>query len=265
MEVEMFAKAWWCILPAILSAQTQSQPRAATADQVSELAAQVKSLSVAQQRIEKEISAIFDVLSGKRPPLENVFVGVSGHPSLGSVDSALVMVEFTDFQCPFCGEFARTTFPRILADYVSNGKMRYVIRNFPLEDSHPFAKSAAEAGLCAQQQGKFWALHDYFFAHQDQIGTEGALDKLTAAGLDPGTMQRCINSGTSTVDLEQDMAEGRELGITGTPTFFLGYIDQSDPARMRAVRSILGGAPLREFQSAIEQTIKYGQQNRGDH
>lgn len=262
----MPVKVWGLFVPVMmLNAQTQSQPRPATADQISEIESQVKSLSVNQQRIEKKISAILDVLSGKKPPLEDVFVGLSGHPSLGSGNARLVMVEFTDFQCPFCAEYVRTTFPRIMADYVKTGKMRYVIRNFPLEDSHPFAKRAAETGLCAQQQGKFWPLHDYFFAHQDRLGSDQTVDGLSAVGLDPASIRRCIESGMSAVSLQEDMAEGRELGIAGTPTFFLGYVDQSDPSRMRAVRSIVGGAPLREFQSAVEQTLRYLEQNRGEH
>ncbi len=184
-----------------------------------------------------------DILTGKRPPLEDVFVNVAGSPSLGASDAKVTVVEFTDFQCAFCAAYAHGTFERIIKEYVQTGKVRYVVRNFPLEQSHPLARKAAEAGLCAHEQGKFWALHDRFFADQKKLAPSDLPDHVSAIGADLASINVCLESGKYGDRLAADLADGRDLRVVGTPTFFIGYADQSDPSRIRAVRSIGGDVP----------------------
>src|SRR3954454_12001787 len=96
------------------------------------------------------------------PSRQNVFVTVAGSPFMGRSDANVTIVEFSDFECPVCGDFARTTLPRIVSDYVSQGKVRYVSRPFSQEQSYPRARLAAESSLCANEQGKCWEVHERF-------------------------------------------------------------------------------------------------------
>jgi protein-disulfide isomerase len=185
---------------------------------------------------------------------------VAGSPSLGSSDAKVTIVEFTDFQCPFCGAYARDTFGRILSEYVKTGKVRYVSRNFPLDQIHPLAHKAAEAALCAEEQGKYWDLHDRFFADQKKITVDDIPEHAAAMGADAAALRKCMDSGKYAQKVATDLAEGQDLGVSGTPTFFMGYADTKNPSRVQAVRSVAGNAPYREFQKAIEEALEAAKQ-----
>ena len=96
-------------------------------------------------------------------------IGIGSAPVIGRADARLTIVEFSDFECPFCGRFNRDTFPQLKSEYIDTGKVRYVFRNFPLERIHPRAMKSAEAGACAHLQGKFWPMHDRLFANQQAL------------------------------------------------------------------------------------------------
>jgi protein-disulfide isomerase len=221
-----------------------------------ELRREIDSLKQGQNEIQKTLAAVRDILSGKRPSLEDVFVNVAGSPSLGSRDAKITIVEFTDFECPFCGAYARETFGRIMSEYVKTGKVRYVSRNFPLEQSHPLARKAAEVALCAEEQGKYWDLHDRFFADQRKITVDDVPEHAAALGADAAALRQCADSGRYAQKVAADLAEGREVGVSGTPTFFIGYADVKNPSRIKAVRSIPGNAPYREFEKAIGEALE---------
>ena len=197
------------------------------------------------------LSTITDILTGTKPPLEDVVVTVAGSPFLGHSDAPVTLVEFTDFHCPFCGAYARETFPRLVHDYVDRGKVRYVIRNFPLEHAHPLARKAAEVVLCAQDQGKFWELHHRLFGDRTKLAPADISNYASAIGVDPKLLDGCTNSGKYTGAIEADLAEGHKLEVTGTPTFFIGYSDPATPSRIRAIRSIGGAAPYAQFAKTI--------------
>jgi protein-disulfide isomerase len=245
-------------LPALLIAQDTSQDQ--ESKQLTELRQEVDSLEQGQKKIQKDLSAVMDILSGKRPPLENVFVTVANSPSLGRTDAKVTVVEFTDFQCPFCGAYARDTFAKMLTDQIKTGNIRYVVRNFPLEQSHPLARKAAEASLCADEQGKFWALHDRFFADQKKLSPEDIPEHVIAIGADLTAFQQCFSSSKYAAKVAADVAEGRDLQVGATPTFFIGYSDPDDPSRVRALRTIVGNAPYREFQKMITEASQASKQ-----
>jgi protein-disulfide isomerase len=192
---------------------------------------------------------------GKQPPLEDVFVTVAGSPTLGEEAATLVLVEFSDYQCPYCGAFARQTFPRLIDAYVKTGKMRYVLHDFPLEEAHPLAEKAAEAAHCASEQGQYWEAHERFFNNQQALAVANMRDHATALGLNPSTFQDCLDSGKYASSIERSLSEGEKLGVRGTPMFFLGYVDPKHPSRIQAVKSLNGAQPFREFQSMIDALL----------
>jgi protein-disulfide isomerase len=161
-------------------------------------------------------------------------------------------IEFSDFQCPYCGRFARDVYPTLRRDFVDSGRLKYVFRHFPLETIHPFALKAAEAVECAGQQGKYWELHDHLFANQQALSQEHLLEYAKTFGLDTRAFQTCMD-GQMTAFIREDLAIAQRLGISSTPTFFIAEI-QSD-GQVRLIRRILGAQPYQTFKTLLDQLV----------
>jgi protein-disulfide isomerase len=142
-------------------------------------------------------------------------------PSLGNKNAAVTVVEFADFGCPFSAEESYVV--RALAKEFPD-TVRFIYRDFPLDELHPGASLAAEAGNCAMDQNKFWEFHDALFAHQGDF----TVDKLTATaeglGLRADTFETCLTSGKYTHEVQNDLTDGVNAGVAGTPTFFVNGV-----------------------------------------
>jgi protein-disulfide isomerase len=145
-------------------------------------------------------------------------IATDGHPAKGPADAPVTIVEFSDFQCPFCKQVV-PTLEQITQKY--GDKVRLVFRQFPLTSIHPFAQKAAEAALCANEQGKFWQMHDAMFG--DQTKLEVAALKTTAAGLgvDKAKFDECLDSGRFAARVKDDEKAGALVGVSGTPAIFI--------------------------------------------
>src|ERR1044071_346515 len=135
-----------CLLLLSVSGVLGQQPT----DEISLLRKEIESLQTGQRQLEKDLQLIKNMLLGKQvkpeaPPLQNVVIGIAGAASLGSAQAKVVLIEFSDYQCPFCGRYANDTFSPLVRDYVNTGKIQYVFRNFPLQEAHSLAEKAAEA------------------------------------------------------------------------------------------------------------------------
>ena len=137
-----------------------------------------------------------------------------GAPARGPEDAPVTLTEFSDFECPYCRRFF-DTLKQLKADY--EGQLRVVYRQYPLETTHPNAFKAAEASLCAREQGKFWEMHDLLFAEQDQLDVEALKEKARRLGLEQETFDTCLDSGRHAAEIQRDIEAGNRLGITGTP------------------------------------------------
>jgi len=224
----------------------------------------VEQIKQAQQEIAKSLQVIKDILMGKTPPLDNVDVQVEGSPTLGKETAEVTIVEFSDFQCPYCGTYARDVFGKIVDQYVKTGKVKYVVRNFPIEQLHPLAGKAAEAAMCANEQGKYWEAHALFFDNQPALDEVIRLQEgdATAIGINTAAFEQCIASNRYAELIKRDLAEGVRLGVKGTPTFFLGYSDVNEPSHIKAVKSLVGARPLQEFYAALDDLIKGEEEGR---
>ncbi len=148
-------------------------------------------------------------------------VSIDDDPMLGNRNAPLTLIEFSDYHCPFCRRFFMQTFPKIKSTYIDTGKVRYVFRDYPLDAIHPNARKAAEAAHCAQEQGKFWEMHDLIFESKDSEFPD--LKRLGHnLGLDVARLDRCVHSGKYGKEVEKDYQDGTLAGVTGTPGFFLG-------------------------------------------
>lgn len=145
-------------------------------------------------------------------------VATSDDPSLGNPAAKLVIVEFGDFECPFC----RRAFPimRSLAQKYKD-EVSFIYRDFPLGDVHPLAQLAAQGGYCADKQGKFWAYHDNLFLNQDSLSRDYLLTAASQVGLNLGQFSVCLESEEAKKEVRDDFSAGLAAGVQGTPTWFI--------------------------------------------
>jgi protein-disulfide isomerase len=175
------------------------------------------------------------------PPLAaRVDVAVAGAPVRGAPDARVTVVEFSDFECPFCKR-ANGTMASLLEKY--SGKIKLVYRDFPLENIHPLARRAAEAARCARDGGKFWEYHDVLFAQSPKLAPEDLKRYAVQVGLDAEKFDACLASGVHSADVQSDIDEGQRLGITATPVFFING------------RSVRGAQPAETFARVIDDEL----------
>lgn len=181
---------------------------------------------------------------------EPVETSVKDVQALGKPDAPLVMVAFFDYECPFCLRFDVDTFPILKRDYIDTGKLRYVVKDLPL-DFHPRARKAAEATHCAGEQSAFWALRDVLMRNQKQLDDASLLAYAKGAGLKVDAFQSRLESARHAKRVTADLEEARKLGITGTPTFVLGKA-QGDKVRGE---KLVGAAPAATFEQKLRELL----------
>jgi protein-disulfide isomerase len=186
-----------------------------------------------------------------RVPIPTVPLSIATSPILGSKSAPVVLVEFSDFQCPFCGRFARETLPQIKAQYVDIGQVQLAFRNFPLSNIHPNAEPAAEAAACAADQRRFWPMHDQLFGRQANLSTDAIAQAAKGAGLDLDVFHRCLAEDPAR-RIASDEADATKLHVVATPTFFVGRLGQDGRVTVESV--ISGARPLSDFVAAITAT-----------
>jgi protein-disulfide isomerase len=137
---------------------------------------------------------------------------------------------------------------------VKTGKLRYVVRDFPLEAIHPQAFKAAEAAHCAGDQGKYWEMSERLFANPRALGSAELPNHARAVGLDLAAFQPCLDSGKHAGHVRRALADGQKAGVRGTPTFFLGVVEGSD-AKVKVLRILRGAQPFAGFKAAIDAAL----------
>ena len=170
-------------------------------------------------------------------------ISLDNDPVLGNKDAPVTIVSFEDYQCPYCGRAFQQTFPLLKKDYVDTGKVKMVFRDYPLP-FHPNAEPAAEASECAHEQGKFWEFHDGLFNNQESLGTEFYMKLAGDLKLDTAKFKQCIESGKYKQEVQDDFSYGSQVGVSGTPTFFVNGI------------MLVGAQPYQAFQQVIEAELK---------
>jgi protein-disulfide isomerase len=176
-------------------------------------------------------------------------VTLSG-PALGRTNAPLVLVEFTDFQCPFCKRFHDEVFPQLVRKYVESGQLRIFSRSLPLP-FHPNAEPAAQAALCAGEQDKYWAMREKLFATSEDLAATNIVRAAAGAGLELAKFQSCWGGKLFEAAVKNDAKEAGSVGITGTPSFVLGK-PQGD--KLTGV-IIVGAQALPVFEAQIAELL----------
>lgn len=247
-----------CTLAAtLLVAPTLTPVRAAEPPSDQDIRQELEALKQGQQEIRTLLQQIQRQLQARQAPSRPAAPSVEGksfdlgpNAVKGDPGAGLTLVEFSDYQCPYCGRYARQTLPQIVQDYVDAGKIRYAFLDFPLERIHPLAFKGAEAAHCAGEQGKYWEMHDRLFSHQQELTPWTA--HAEALGLDVKSFEECLSSDRFAGLVRSNMAEGQKAGVSGTPSFVLARTDPDDPSQVEGIAFIRGAQPFTAFQQAIE-------------
>jgi len=176
-------------------------------------------------------------------------IAIASEPFKGNGTAKVALIEFSDYQCPFCSRYNRDTLPQIVTDYIDTGKIKYVFRDLPLS-FHKMAFKAAEAAHCAGAQAKFWEMHDLLFQNQTALAPDQLAAHGKTLGLNETAFQECLEFAA---DINKDIADAGAAGITGTPAFLLGVI-QPD-GRVKVVKKLSGAKPFAEFKAAIDSAL----------
>jgi len=249
---------------------------AQTSKDLADLKREIEALKTGQLSIQKDLAEIKNLLLQKelqamreqlqgRPsaqaqapsapaPETQTLVSIDGAITKGDKNAKLTLVEFTDFQCPFCARHLRDTMPQIENEYIKTGKVRYALRDFPLESIHPQAFKGHEAANCAAEQNKYWEMHEKLFANQRAMTPKDVTAYAEALGLDMAKFQSCFDGGKYTAKVRKDLTDAQKYGATGTPTFFIGLTDPKS-SEIKAVRKIVGAQNYTAFKDAFDTLL----------
>lgn len=168
-------------------------------------------------------------------------VPVDDDPILGEDDAPITIIEFSDYECPYCRQWHSEVFAQLIETY--GDQIRFVYRDFPLESIHANANSAAEAANCAHEQGAFWDYHDMLFSNEQGLGSSAYLEYASRLEIDQAAFQDCIDSSRYQDEVQADFEFAAELGVRSTPTFFVNGI------------AVVGAQPFEIFQQVIESEL----------
>jgi protein-disulfide isomerase len=185
--------------------------------------------------------------------IANVKINIAGAPSLGRADAPVTIIEFSDFECPFCQRYSKSTLPEIKRDYVDTGKVRYVFMDFPLEQMHAKARKAGEAAHCAGEQGKFWEMHDMLFEQTANLDVRQYPEYAKTLKLDSAAFDLCLGSGKQSAKINDGLTSGRSVGISATPSFIITKTDGGNIVSGGVI--VTGAQPYDRYRQAIEQAL----------
>ncbi len=237
---------------------------ASTKGDLKELKEEVQALQEGQDQIQKDLAEIKKLLQAApraaAAPSQKAFaptdIVLGDVPFKGETDAPVTLIEFSDYQCPYCSRHAKAVMPQLVQNYVDTGKVRFIMREYPIARLHARAFPASEAALCAGDQGQYWGMHDALFADQKSNTDENFQQMAAGLGLDAAAFKACMDSDKFMEQINADVAEGQKLGVSGTPSFVVGLTDPEDPSKVHLTKFIRGAQGLAAFSAAIDELLK---------
>ena len=178
-------------------------------------------------------------------------VSTKDRPTLGDKNASVTIVEYSDYQCPFCMQFVDGAMPEIMKHYIDTGKVRLVFKDLPL-NIHQHALKAAQAAHCAGDQGKYWEMHHILFKNINHLQTNKLSEYAQQVKLNVRKFEECLSSDRHLTQIDKDMAEASQAGIRGTPTFIIGKTS-ADIVKGEIIR---GAQPFQNFKLVIDRLLK---------
>ncbi|HXC16117.1 MAG TPA: thioredoxin domain-containing protein [Holophagaceae bacterium] len=240
-------------LLAPVAAQTPSKPAS--------MEEQIESLKQGQAQMMRELQEIKAILKSQAnsapavhgQPQAHVVANVAGEPFRGDTKARVAIMEYSDFDCPYCGRYARELYPKLDAAYVKTGKIKYFFRDLPLEE-HPQAGFKANLARVAGEQGKFWEAHDWLFAHQTPMDAKGEDVFAKELGLDRAKLGTAAEDGKYNPILQASMNSARHMQITGTPAFLIGTLSE-DGRVFTADKVFMGAQSYDAFKATLDDLL----------
>lgn len=190
-------------------------------------------------------------LQNPTQPPAKVDVAIGHLPALGPDNAKVTIVEFSDFQCPFCEKFVNDAYPQIYDAYIKTNKVKFAYRHYPLTSIHPNAQKAHEASECANEQNKFWEYHNLLFKNQTTWSPQPSADAANSftdyasqLNLNTDQFRSCLDTDKYKENVQKDTTDGDTAGVDGTPTLFINGI------------RLVGAQPFAKIQALIEQELK---------
>ncbi|AJM92140.1 DsbA family protein [Nitrosopumilus piranensis] len=223
-------------------------------------ASNINSDQISQEDLDNAIANLeLKILQNKLPtnqPPSPVKISADDDPFFGDPDAPITIIEFSDFECPFCARFHIQTLPSLFEEYIDQGKVKLVYRDFPIQSIHANALPAAVAANCANDQGKFKEMHDMVFENQNEWNKQETTDALitfskyaTEIKLEQNTFDSCLTSGKHIDEIRKDLQDGRDYGVSGTPGFFVGN-DEIGYVELK------GAQPFESFKKVIDAQLE---------
>ena len=229
---------------------TINMPEGMTKDQADAILTELKAIHQLLQNQQNTRAAAAPAPAPAPSDKVKMSVG-TGWYAMGREDAPVTMVEFTDYQCPFCRRFEADSFAQLKKDYIDTGKVRFVSRDLPL-DFHPNAPAAAMAARCAGEQHKFWEMRDAMMLDTaTDLGPDSILKYGQKTNLDMTAFRGCLSDKKYTSAIQKDTADAGTLGISGTPSFVIGKTAKDEIAGVR----IVGAVPYSVFDSTIKDLL----------
>ena len=223
---------------------------------------EIDELKQGQQAIQQELQEIRSLLekiatqparpTPSGPVIKDIEFEIGNNPVKGDTDAKLILVEFTDYECPFCGRYVRETFPQIQKEYIDKGSMQYAVIDLPLP-MHPKAPKAAEASHCAEEQGKFWEIHELMMTKQETLGDLSSY--AVSLNLDVQRFDECVNTGKYADMVNRGISLAQKLGVNAVPGFIIGRVDSSNPGKVTGISMVQGAMPFAAFQIELDAAL----------
>jgi protein-disulfide isomerase len=208
---------------------------------------QIAQLREGQRRLAADVSAL----------KQTETIDVTGAPALGPEGATVTLVEFSDYECPFCVRHFKQTMPQIEANFIRSGRIRYYFRDFPIDELHPEAIRAHETARCGLEQDteKYWTLHRSLFSAPGSHTKDNLEARVREAGLDLAAVQSCLATGRVTDGIRRGGDQASALGAQGTPAFFVGMRDPGSNT-VRVLEAIKGAHPYQVFEEALQKALE---------
>jgi protein-disulfide isomerase len=179
---------------------------------------------------------------------------IAHRPARGNENARLTFIEYSDYGCAFCAQYARDVYPRLVRDYVDTGQLRYVFKSYPNDALHRGAFGAHVAAACAGDQGRYWEMHDRLFVNQDNFAIDRFIGDARRVGVDSAVFRTCMASGAHDAVIREDIDQAVRGGVNGAPVFVVA-LSAPGGAAVTPLRVVVGAQPYQVFKDAIDAVL----------